>query len=52
MFPMDLDKVIFVDVDQIVRTDLKELIDLDLRGASHGYTPMGDDNAEMEGVRF
>jgi len=51
LFPMDLDKVIFVDADQIVRTDLKELIDLDLHGAPYGYTPMGDDN-EMEGFRF
>ncbi|KAF8268079.1 UDP-glucose:Glycoprotein glucosyltransferase-domain-containing protein [Lactarius quietus] len=52
LFPMDLDKVIFVDADQIVRTDLKELIDLDLHGAPYGYTPMGDDNVEMEGFRF
>ncbi|THH10819.1 hypothetical protein EW146_g8252 [Bondarzewia mesenterica] len=52
LFPMDLDKVIFVDADQIVRADLKELIDLDLHGAPYGYTPMGDDNYEMEGFRF
>ncbi|KAI9511020.1 UDP-glucose:glycoprotein glucosyltransferase-domain-containing protein [Russula earlei] len=52
LFPMDLDKVIFVDADQIIRTDLKELIDLDLHGAPYGYTPMGDDNKEMEGFRF
>jgi lipopolysaccharide biosynthesis glycosyltransferase len=52
LFPMNLDKVIFVDADQIVRTDLKELIDLDLRGAPYGYAPMGDDNEEMEGFRF
>jgi hypothetical protein len=42
LFPMDLDKVIFVDADQIVRTDLKELIDVDLHGAPYGYTPMGE----------
>jgi len=47
-----LKKVIFVDADQIVRTDLKELVDLDLQGAPYGYTPMGDDNEEMEGFRF
>lgn len=52
LFPMDLKKVIFVDADQIVRADLKELVDLDLHGAPYGYTPMGDDNAEMEGFRF
>lgn len=49
---MDLKKVIFVDADQIVRADLKELVDLDLRGAPYGYTPMGDDNTDMEGFRF
>ena len=49
---MDLKKVIFVDADQIVRADLKELVDLDLHGAPYGYTPMGDDNKEMEGFRF
>ena len=49
---MDLKKVIFVDADQIVRVDLKELVTLDLHGAPYGYTPMGDDNIEMEGFRF
>jgi UDP-glucose:glycoprotein glucosyltransferase len=52
LFPMDLKKVIFVDADQIVRTDLKELVELDLHGAPYGYTPMGDDNKDMEGFRF
>ncbi|KAF7983169.1 hypothetical protein HWV62_23402 [Athelia sp. TMB] len=52
LFPMDLKKVIFVDADQIVRVDLQELVDLDLQGAAYGYTPMGDDNTEMEGFRF
>lgn len=52
LFPMDLKKVIFVDADQIVRADLKELVELDLHGAPYGYTPMGDDNEEMEGFRF
>ncbi|KAG1729250.1 glycosyltransferase family 24 protein [Suillus lakei] len=52
LFPMDLNKVIFVDADQIVRADLQELVDIDLHGAPYGYTPMGDDNYEMEGFRF
>ncbi|KAG8216803.1 glycosyltransferase family 24 protein [Butyriboletus roseoflavus] len=52
LFPMDLKKVIFVDADQIVRADLQELVDLDLHGAPYGYTPMGDDNYDMEGFRF
>ena len=52
LFPMDLKKVLFVDADQIVRTDLKELVDFDFHGAPYGYTPMGDDNKDMEGFRF
>ncbi|KAJ8514563.1 hypothetical protein ONZ45_g7920 [Pleurotus djamor] len=52
LFPMDLKKVIFVDADQIVRADLKELVDLDMHGAPYAYTPMGDDNYDMEGFRF
>ena len=34
LFPLDVDKIIFVDADQIVRSDLKELRDLDLEGWS------------------
>lgn len=52
LFPLNLDKVIFVDADQIVRTDLKELIDMDLQGAPYGYTPMCNSREEMEGFRF
>ncbi|WWD15785.1 hypothetical protein CI109_100209 [Kwoniella shandongensis] len=52
LFPMDLDKVIFVDADQIVRTDMKELVDVDLHGRVYGYAPMGNSREEMEGFRF
>ncbi|BEI94341.1 uncharacterized protein CcaverHIS019_0608000 [Cutaneotrichosporon cavernicola] len=52
LFPMDLDKVIFVDADQIVRTDMRALVDLDLQGHVYAYPPMGDDRTEMEGFRF
>ncbi|KAI0028565.1 glycosyltransferase family 24 protein [Vararia minispora EC-137] len=52
LFPMDLDRVIFVDADQIVRADLYELVEMDLQGAPYAYTPMGDDNTDMEGFRF
>ncbi|RCI03876.1 hypothetical protein CU098_007561 [Rhizopus stolonifer] len=52
LFPLSLDKVIFVDADQIVRTDLKELIDMDLQGAPYGYTPFCSDRTEMDGFRF
>ncbi|KAI0394454.1 glycosyltransferase family 24 protein [Xylariaceae sp. FL0594] len=52
LFPLSLDKVIFVDADQIVRTDLIDLIHHDLEGAPYGFTPMCDSRTEMEGFRF
>ncbi|ORY79472.1 hypothetical protein BCR37DRAFT_394192 [Protomyces lactucae-debilis] len=52
MFPLDLEKVIFVDADQIVRTDMIELVNEDLKGKVWGYTPMCDSRKEIEGFRF
>uniref|UniRef100_A0A673GKV0 UDP-glucose ceramide glucosyltransferase-like 1 n=1 Tax=Sinocyclocheilus rhinocerous TaxID=307959 RepID=A0A673GKV0_9TELE len=52
LFPLAVDKIIFVDADQIVRADLKELRDLALEGAPYGYTPFCDSRKEMEGYRF
>ncbi|KAK3954740.1 UDP-glucose:glycoprotein glucosyltransferase-domain-containing protein [Pseudoneurospora amorphoporcata] len=52
LFPLSLEKVIFVDADQIVRTDMYDLVSLDLEGAPYGFTPMCDSRTEMEGFRF
>ncbi|KAJ2327518.1 killer toxin resistant protein [Coemansia sp. RSA 2702] len=52
LFPLDLERVIFVDADQIVRADLQELADMDLEGAPYGYTPFCDDRKEIDGYRF
>ncbi|OJD11216.1 hypothetical protein AJ78_07973 [Emergomyces pasteurianus Ep9510] len=52
LFPLSLDKVIFVDADQIVRTDMYELVTFDLEGAPYGFTPMCDSRTSMEGFRF
>lgn len=52
LFPLSLDKVIFVDADQVVRTDMISLMNLDLEGAPYGFTPMCDSRVEMEGFRF
>ncbi|KUI71842.1 UDP-glucose:glycoprotein glucosyltransferase [Cytospora mali] len=52
LFPLSLDKVIFVDADQIVRTDMYDLVQHDLEGAPYGFTPMCDSRVEMEGFRF
>jgi UDP-glucose:glycoprotein glucosyltransferase len=52
LFPLSLQKVIFVDADQIVRTDMMNLNKVDLEGAPYGFTPMCDSRTEMEGFRF
>jgi len=52
LFPLSLDKVIFVDADQVVRTDMMDLVNHDLEGAPYGFTPMCDSRTEMEGFRF
>ncbi|TKC35410.1 hypothetical protein EI555_006020, partial [Monodon monoceros] len=52
LFPLAVDKIIFVDADQVVRHDLKELRDFDLDGAPYGYTPFCDSRTEMDGYRF
>ena len=52
LFPLNIEKIIFVDADQIVRTDLRELRDLDLEGNPYGYTPFCSDRKEMDGFRF
>ncbi|KAJ2828991.1 killer toxin resistant protein [Coemansia erecta] len=52
LFPLGLDRVIFVDADQIVRTDLQELADMDLGGKPYGFTPFCDDRPEIDGYRF
>lgn len=52
LFPLDVEKIIFVDADQVVRADLMELMDFDLGGAPYGYVPFCDSRKEMDGFRF
>lgn len=52
LFPLNLDRIIFVDADQIVRADLSELMELDLQGHVYGYTPFCSSRTEMDGFRF
>ncbi|KAM6554272.1 hypothetical protein CsatB_015034 [Cannabis sativa] len=52
IFPLSLEKVIFVDADQIVRTDMGELYDMDIKGRPLAYTPFCDNNRDMDGYRF
>ncbi|KAK1430222.1 hypothetical protein QVD17_12804 [Tagetes erecta] len=52
IFPLSLEKVIFVDADQIVRADMGELYDMNLKGNPLAYTPFCDNNRDMDGFRF
>lgn len=49
LFPLGLDRVIYVDADQVVRADLVELWDMDLQGAPYGYTPFCSSRNETLG---
>ena len=52
LFPLNVDRIIFVDADQIVRADLTELMEMDLQGAPYAYTPFCKSRTEMDGFRF
>jgi len=55
IFPLQLDKVIYIDADQIVRGDLGEVWDMDLHGAPYAYTPLcypPIENPDTWGYRF
>lgn len=52
IFPLSLEKVIFVDADQVVRADMGELYDMDLKGRPLAYTPFCENNKDMDGFRF
>ncbi|XP_078432136.1 EMS-MUTAGENIZED BRI1 SUPPRESSOR 1 isoform X2 [Wolffia australiana] len=52
IFPLSLEKVIFVDADQIVRANMGELYDMDIKGRPLAYTPFCDNNKDMDGYRF
>ncbi|KAK7247307.1 hypothetical protein RIF29_42188 [Crotalaria pallida] len=52
IFPLSLEKVIFVDADQVVRADMGELYDMNLKGKPLAYTPFCDNNKDMDGYRF
>nr|BAK00006.1 predicted protein [Hordeum vulgare subsp. vulgare] len=54
LFPLDINRIIFVDADQTVRGDIKELWDLDIGGAPYAYVPFcpADSRPETKGFRF
>jgi UDP-glucose:glycoprotein glucosyltransferase len=52
LFPLDLDRVIYIDSDQVVRTDLIELMRMDFGDAPYAFTPFCDSRPETESFRF
>lgn len=52
LFPVDLQRVIYVDADQIVRSDLHELMTIDFGEAPYAFTPFCDSREETEDFRF
>ncbi|OHT10700.1 glycosyl transferase [Tritrichomonas foetus] len=52
IFPLDLERVIYIDSDQIVRTDLIELMRMDFGDAPYAFTPFCDSRTETEPFRF
>jgi UDP-glucose:glycoprotein glucosyltransferase len=52
LFPLDVERVIFVDADQIIRADLRELAEMDLQGAPYAFTPFCDSRKETLGYQF
>jgi UDP-glucose:glycoprotein glucosyltransferase len=52
LFPLELDRVIYVDADQVVRADLIELMRMDFKGAPYAFTPFCDSRTDTEPFRF
>jgi UDP-glucose:glycoprotein glucosyltransferase len=52
LFPLELDRVIYIDSDQVIRTDLIELMRMDFKGAPYAFTPFCDSRKETEPFRF
>ena len=52
LFPLDLERVIYIDSDQIVRADLIELMRMDFGDAPYAFTPFCDSRKETERFRF
>lgn len=44
LFPLGLNKVVYVDADQVVRADIAELWDMDLQDHVYAYTPFCTSN--------
>ncbi|KAH7820809.1 putative UDP-glucose:glycoprotein glucosyltransferase [Monocercomonoides exilis] len=52
LFPLDVERVIFVDADNVCRTDMMQLMELDMKGAPYAFTPFCSNRPEMASYRF
>ena len=52
LFPLSLERIIYIDADQVVRTDMSELMNMDFNGAPYAFTPFCDSREETEPFRF
>jgi UDP-glucose:glycoprotein glucosyltransferase len=52
LFPLELNRIVYIDADQIVRTDLIELMKMDFGKAPYAFTPMCESRPETESFRF
>ena len=52
LFPLKLNRIIYIDADQVVRADIKELWEMDLQGAPYAYTPFCESNKLAEKFMF
>ena len=52
LFPLSLQRVIYVDADQTIRTDMRELMTMNFEGAPYAFTPFCDSREEIEPYRF
>jgi UDP-glucose:glycoprotein glucosyltransferase len=52
LFPLELDRVIYIDSDQVVRTDLIELMRMNFGSAPYAFASFCDSRKETEPFRF
>lgn len=52
LFPLDLDRILFVDADQVIRSDLYDLYSIDMQDHVYGFTAFCDSRKEADGYRF
>lgn len=52
VFPLSVDRLVFVDADQVMRGDVAELAKIDMESKVYGFVPFCDSRRETEALRF